>query len=65
MATSGTRRLQRKSLSSKRAQRTIKSLEAQLGIRVSGDSSDNTTSEKTSSKQDLERDTRTSLDKTD
>ena len=65
MATSGTRRLQRKSLSSKRAQRTIKSLEAQLGIRVGGDSSDNTTREKTSSEQQLEFDFTGSVDKAD
>lgn len=63
MATSGTRRLQRKSLSSKRAQQSIKSLEAQLGIRIGGDTSDNKTSEETSSEQELGRDTQGSVDK--
>ena len=63
MATSGTRGLQRKSLSSKRAQQSIKSLEAQLGIRIGGDTSDNKTSEETSSEQELGRDTQGSVDK--
>lgn len=65
MATSGARGLQRKSLSSERAQRTIKSIEAQLGIRIGGDTSDNKTSEETSSEQELGRDTQGSVDKAD
>ena len=62
MATNGTRGLQRKSLSSQRAQRTLKSLEAQLGIKVSGDTSDYSTGEETSSEPKLGDNNEGSLD---
>ena len=62
MATNGTRGLQRKSLSSQRAQRTLKSLEAQLGIKVSGDTSDNPTSQEIPSEPKLGDDNAGSLD---
>jgi hypothetical protein len=62
MGTIGARGLQRKSLSSKRAQQSIKSLEAQLGVRVSSDTSDNSTSQETPSEQKLGNDNEGSLD---
>jgi hypothetical protein len=62
MGTIGARGLQRKSLSSKRAQQSIKSLEAQLGVRVSSDTSDNSTSQETLSEQKLGNDNEGSLD---
>ena len=65
MGTIVTRRLQRKSLSSKRAQRSIESIEAHLGRKISGDTSDNSSSEKTSSEQGLANDNERSVDKTD
>ena len=65
MATSVTRRLQRRSLSSKRAQQSIKSLEAQLGITISSDTSDNSSSQETLSERELGDDNERSLDKAD
>jgi hypothetical protein len=65
MATSGTRGLQRQSLSSERAQRTIKTIEAQLGRTISSDISDNTSSEEASKWEQLEFDFSRSVDKTD
>ena len=62
MATSGARGLQRKSLSSKRAQSTLKSLEAQLGIEISSDTSDNSTSQETPSERKLGDNNEGSLD---
>ena len=61
MATIGARGLQRKSLSSERAQRTIKSIEAQLGIKVSGDTSDNPAGQETPSERKLGDDNEGSL----
>ena len=62
MATIGARGLQRKSLSSQRAQRTIEGIEAQLGIKVSGDTSDNPTSQETPSERKLGDNNEGSLD---
>ena len=62
MATSGARGLQRKGLSSKRTQQSIKSLEAQLGIEIGSDTSDNSTSQKTSSERKLGDNNEGSLD---
>ena len=62
MATSGARGLQRKSLSSKRAQRTIKSIEAQLGITVGSDTSDNSSSQEIPSESKLGDNNEGSLD---
>jgi len=64
MATSGTQGLQRKSLSSKRAQRTIEAIETHIGVRVSGDGSDNTPSETLPSGEQLEFDFTRGVDKT-
>ena len=63
MATIGTQRLFRSSLSSKRAQQSIKSLEAQLGIEIGSDTSDHSTGKETPSEQQLEFDFTGSLDK--
>jgi hypothetical protein len=62
MATSGTRGLQRKRLSSKRAQSTLKSLEAQLGIEIGSDTSDHSTSEEAPEWKQLEFDFSRSVD---
>ena len=62
MATSGARGLQRKSLSSERAQRTIKAIETYIGTTVSGDTSDNSTSQETLSERKLGKDNEGSLD---
>ena len=64
MATSGTRGLQRQSLSSKRAQRTIETIETQLGTTISSDTGDHSTSEETPSEQQLEFDFSRCVDKT-
>ena len=47
MATFGTRRLQRKSISCQRARRTIKAIETYLGRTISSDTGYHTPSEKT------------------
>ena len=65
LATSGTRRLQRSSLSSKRAQRTIETIEAQLGTTISSDTSDHSTGEETPSEQQLEFDFTRGVDEAD
>ena len=65
MATSGARGLQRKSLSSKRAQQSIKSLEAQLGIEIGSDTSDNPSSQEAPSEQQLEFDFTRGVDEAD
>ena len=65
MATSGTRGLQRSSLSSERARRTIEAIEAAIGRTISSDISDHPTSEETSSEQQLEFDFKRSVDKAD
>ncbi len=62
MATSGARGLQRKSLSSERAQRTIKAIETYIGTTVSGDTSDNSTSQETPSEPKLGDNNEGSLD---
>ena len=64
MATSGARGLQRKSLSSKRAQQSIKSLEAQLGITISSDTSNHSTSQEAPEWTQLEFDFSRSVDET-
>ena len=63
MGTIGARGLQRKSLSSKRAQQSIKSLEAQLGIEIGSDTSDHSPSQEAPSEQQLEFDFTGSVDK--
>ena len=65
MATSGTHGLQRQSLSSKRAQRTIETIETQLGRTISSDTSDHSSSETTSIEQQLEFDFSRSVDEAD
>jgi len=62
MGTIGARGLQRKSLSSKRAQQSIKSLEAQLGIEIGSDTSDNPSSQEAPSERKLGDDNEGSLD---
>ena len=62
MATIGARGLQRKSLSSKRAQRTIKAIEAHLSIEIGSDTSDNSSSQETPSERKLGGDNEGSLD---
>ena len=62
MATSGARGLQRKGLSSKRAQHTLKTLEAQLGIEISSDIGDNSSSQEALSERKLGDDNEGSLD---
>ena len=64
MGTFGTSRLRRSSLSSKRSQQTIETLEAYLGRAFSSNLSNNTTSKETPSKRDLGNDTKGSMDKT-
>ena len=65
MGTIGTRRLQRKGLSSKRAQQSIETIEAQLGTTISSDTSDHSTSEEAPSEQQLEFDFTRSVDEAD
>ena len=65
MATSGTRGLQRQSLSSKRAQRTIETIEAQIGVSIGSDPSNYSSSEETSSEHNMGTDKSASVDKTD
>ena len=62
MGTIGARGLQRKGLSSERAQRTIKAIEAQLGIEIGSDTSDNPSSQETPSERKLGNDNEGSLD---
>jgi len=62
MGTTGTRRLQRQSLSSERAQRTIKAIEAQLGYAIGRDSCDYPPSETESSEQRLGNNNEGSVD---
>ena len=63
MATSGTRRLQRSSLSSKRAQRTIAAIEAYFGRAISSNISDHSTSEEAPEWKQLEFDFSRGLEK--
>ena len=62
MATSGTHGLQRQSLSSERAQRTIETIETVIGATISSDTSDHSSSETTSIEQQLEFDFSRSVD---
>ena len=62
MGTIGARGLQRKSLSSKRAQHTLKTLEAQLGIEIGSDIGDNSSSQEAPSERKLGDDNEGSLD---
>ena len=64
MATSVTRGLQRQSLSSKRAQRTIEAIEAQLGRAIGSNTSNHPSCEEVPSEQQLEFDFSRSVDKT-
>ena len=65
MGTIGTRRLQRKGLSSKRAQQSIETIEAELGRTISSDTGDHSASQETPSEQQLEFDFSRSVDKAD
>ena len=51
MATNGTRGLQRKSLSSQRAQRTIEAIETYIGTAISSNTSNHSSSQETSSER--------------
>ena len=62
MATIGARGLQRKSLSSERAQRTIKAIETYIGTTVSSDTSNNPTSQEILSEPKLGDNNEGSLD---
>ena len=62
MATIGARGLQRKSLSSERAQRTIKAIETYIGTTVSSDTSDNPASQEIPSERKLGDNNEGSLD---
>ena len=62
MATIGARGLQRKSLSSERAQRTIKAIETYIGTTVGGDTSDNSTGQEAPSERKLGDNNEGSLD---
>ena len=64
MGTIGAQGLRRSSLSSKRSQQSVETLEAYLGKSIGRDTSDNKASEETSSKQELEDNNERSLDKT-
>ena len=64
MATSGTRGLQRQSLSSKRAQRTIEAIETVVGTTISSDTGDHSASETVSIEEQLEFDFSRSVDET-
>ena len=64
MATSGTRGLQRQSISSKRAQRTVEAIETVIGRAISSDISDNSTSEEIPEWKQLEFDFSRSVDET-
>ena len=65
MATSGTQGLQRSSLSSKRAQRTLRAIETYIGRTISSDTSDHSTSQETPSEQQLEFNFTRSVDEAD
>ena len=65
MGTTGARNLQRSSLSSKRAQRTIKQIETVIGRRISSHTSDNSAGQKTPGGQGLVAYNGTRLDKAD
>ena len=64
MATSGTHGLQRQSLSSERARRTIEAIEAVVGRAISSDTSDHSSGEEISSWTQLEFDFTRGMDKT-
>ena len=63
MATSGTHGLQRQSISSKRAQRTLKAIEAQLGTTISSDTSNHSTSQEAPSERTVGDNNEGSVDK--
>ena len=65
MATSGTRGLQQSSLSSKRAQRTVETIETQLGRTISSDTGNHSSSETTSIEEQLEFNFSRSVDEAD
>ncbi len=62
MATIGARGLQRKSLSSERAQRTINAIETYIGQSIGSDTSDHSSGQETSSERKLGEDNAGSLD---
>jgi hypothetical protein len=64
MATSGTHGLQRSSISSERARRTVKAIEAQIGTTISSNTSNHTPSETAPIEQQLEFDFTRSVDET-
>ncbi len=65
MATSGTQGLQRQSLSSERARRTIEAIETVVGRAIGGNTSDHSTSEEAPEWKQLEFDFSRSVDKAD
>jgi hypothetical protein len=65
MATSGTHGLQRQSISSKRARRTIETIETVIGRTIGSDPSDYTSGQEAPSEQQLEFNFRGSVDETD
>jgi hypothetical protein len=64
MATTGTQGLRRQSISSKRAQQSIKTIEAYFGTAIGGYTSNNTSSQETLSRQELERNIKRSVGQT-
>ena len=64
MGTIGARRIRRSSLSSKRAQQSVETIEAYIGRTIGSDTGDNSSGKKTPSGQKLADDTKRSLDKT-
>ena len=64
MATTGAQRIQRQSISSQRARRTIKAIEACIGRTISSNTGNYTTSKKTSSNSTMVAYNGTRLDKT-
>jgi len=65
MATSGTRGLQRQSISSKRAQRTVEAIETVIGRTIGSDTSDYTSGQETPSERELGNNNEGSLAKAD
>ena len=63
MATTGTQRLRRQSISSKRARHSIKTIEAYFGTAIGGYTSNHTPSKETFSKSKLGKDIKRSLGK--
>ena len=63
MATSGTQRLRRQSISSKRARQSVTAIEAYFGTTIGGHTGNHTSSKETLSKSKLGKDIKRSLGK--